>query len=42
VNLNLSVFWTLVIVVIGAPLLAFVLFWGMVMVALVLGYNPEI
>jgi len=42
VNLNLNVFWTLVVVVIGAPLLALVLVWGMFMVALMLGYNPEI
>ena len=41
-NFNLNVFWTLVVVVIGAPLLAFVLVWGMFMVALMLGYNPEI
>ena len=41
VNFNLSVFWTLVVVIIGAPLLAFVAFWGMVMVALMLGYDPE-
>jgi hypothetical protein len=40
--LNLSVFWTLVIVVLGGPLLAFVLFWGMVLIALMLGYDPEI
>ena len=40
-NFNLSVFWTLVVVNIGAPLLAFVAFWGMVMVALMLGYDPE-
>lgn len=41
-NFNLNVFWTLVVVVVGAPLLAFVLFWGMLMIALMLGYNPEI
>ena len=41
-NFNLNVFWTLVVVVIGAPLLTFVLIWGMLMVALVLGYDPEI
>ena len=40
-NLNLNVFWTLVIVVLGGPLLAFVLFWGTVMIALMLGYDPE-
>lgn len=42
VNFNLSVFWTLVVVVIGAPLLVLVLFWGMFMVALMLGYDPDI
>jgi hypothetical protein len=41
VNLNLSVFWTLVVVVIGAPLLAAALLWGTFLVALFLGYNPE-
>jgi hypothetical protein len=42
VNFNLNVFWTLVVVVIGAPPLAFVLVWGMFMIVLMLGYNPEI
>lgn len=39
-NLNLNVFWTLVVVLIGAPLLAIALCWGFVMVALLLGYDP--
>jgi hypothetical protein len=42
VNFNLNVFWTLMIVVLGGPLLAFALFWGMVLIALMLGYDPEI
>ena len=41
-NFNLNVFWTLVVVVIGAPLLAFVLVWGMFMVALIAGYNRDL
>lgn len=41
-NINLNVFWTLVVVVIGAPLLGFVLVWGLFMIALVLGFNPEV
>lgn len=40
VNFNLSAFWTLIVVLIGAPLLAFVLFWGTLFVALLLGYDP--
>jgi hypothetical protein len=42
VNFNLNVFWTLVVVVIGAPLLALVLVWEMFMIALMHGYDPEI
>jgi hypothetical protein len=40
-NLNLNIFWTLVVVLIGAPLLASVLVWGSFAVALLLGYNPD-
>ena len=41
VNLNLSVFWTLVVVIVGAPLLALLLGFGAFMVALLLGYDPD-
>ena len=41
VNLNLNVFWTLVVVVIGAPLLALGLLVLGLLAAMMLGYNPE-
>jgi hypothetical protein len=41
VNLNLSVFWTLVAVIVGAPLLTLLLGFGAFMVALLLGYDPD-
>ena len=40
-NFYLSVFWTLVVVIIGAPLLAIALLAGSLFVALLLGYNPD-
>jgi hypothetical protein len=40
VNLNLSVFWTLVVVLVGAPLLTFALFVGAIAVSVLLGYDP--
>ena len=42
VNLNLNVFWTLVVVVvIGAPLLGLGLLALGLLAAMMLGYNPE-
>jgi hypothetical protein len=41
-NLNLNRFWTLVVVCIGAPLLAVLLFWGALFVMLLLGWDSEI
>ena len=41
VNLNLSVFWTLVVVVIGAPLLALGLLVLGLLAAMMPGYNAE-
>lgn len=41
-NLNLNRFWTLVVACIGAPLLAVLLFWGILFVMLLLGSDSEI
>jgi hypothetical protein len=40
-NLNLNVFWTLVVVVIGAPLLAMALLFVGLMAAVMLGYGAS-
>jgi hypothetical protein len=41
VNLNLSVFWTLVVVIVGAPLLTMLLGVAAVAIAILLGYDPD-
>ena len=38
-NFNLSVFWTLVVVLVGAPLLGLVLYFAALLAAVVLGYD---
>jgi hypothetical protein len=41
-NLHLNRFWTLVVVCIGAPLLAILLFWETLFVMVLLGWDSEI
>jgi hypothetical protein len=41
VNFNLSRFWTRIMVLIGAPLLAFLLIWRTLLLALLLGWDPN-
>jgi len=41
VNFNLSRFSTLIVVLIGAPSLAFLLIGGTLLVALLLGWDPN-